>query len=148
MGKTSAELARKIVNLLLNDPGCSTHWTRTGGTDLDTIDSLAPLKCAGCKRLFTPAQPGRQYCSRACYDAYLASTRKQRVATASAPKRQRSKDALGAGNRFQGAPREYAVSRMGVASADDVCREIQERYGLKVSKSTVYRAWNRAIRDL
>ena len=63
MSKTSPELAQKIVDLLLNDPGVADSWS----IQRVSPEESRPLEeqvCVGCKEQFMPKAVGRQFCSQ------------------------------------------------------------------------------------
>lgn len=142
MSKTPPELAQKIVDLLLNDPGVADSWS-IQRVSAEEARPLKPQVCVGCEETFTPKAVGRRYCSRACYDAHLERKRKAKGKTKPKVKKERDKDTLGPGRRFVGPVADYCCSRQGLASVQEVQQEILEKFGLRVGITTIYRAWRR-----
>lgn len=142
MSKTPPELAQKIVDLLLNDPGVADSWS----IQRVSPEESRPLElqiCVGCQQEFMPKAVGRRYCSRSCYDAHLERRRRAKGANKPKPKRMREPGSLGPGRRFVGPVADYCCSRQGLASVQEVQKEIQEKFGLRVGITTIYRAWRR-----
>lgn len=142
MSKTSPELAQKIVDLLLNDPGVADSWS----IQRVSAEEARPLEeqvCVGCEQNFMPKAVGRQFCSRDCYNDYLERKRQAKGKTKSKPKRERAPGQLGPGRRFTGEVAEFCCSRQGLASVYEVQQEIHEKFGLRVGITTIYRAWRR-----
>jgi len=142
MSKTSPELAQKIVDLLLNDPGVADSWS-IQRVSAEESRPLEEQTCVGCKDKFMPKAVGRQFCSRDCYNDYLERKRRAKGKTKSKPKRERAPGQLGPGRRFTGEVAEYCCSRQGLASVYEVQQEIHEKFGMRVGITTIYRAWRR-----
>lgn len=142
MSKTSAELAQKIVNLLLNDPGVADSWSiqRVSSEEARPIEEQV---CVGCDAVFMPKAVGRQFCSRDCYNDYLDRKRQAKGKSKSRPKRERAPGQLGPGRRFTGEVADYCCSRQGLATVYEVQEEINEKFGMRVGITTIYRAWRR-----
>lgn len=142
MSKTSPELAQKIVDLLLNDPGVADSWS-IQRVSAEESRPLEEQTCVGCEETFMPKAVGRQFCSRDCYNDYLERKRQAKGKTKNKPKRERAPGQLGPGRRFTGEVAEYCCSRQGLASVYEVQQEIHEKFGMRVGITTIYRAWRR-----
>lgn len=142
MSKTSPELARKIVDLLLNDPGVADSWS-IQRVSSEEARPLEEQTCVGCDIEFLPKAVGRQFCSRDCYNDYLERKRQAKGKTKSKPKRERAPGQLGPGRRFTGEVADYCCSRQGLASVYEVQQEIHDKFGMRVGITTIYRAWRR-----
>lgn len=123
----SPELARRIVDLLLNDPGVAS------GCGFMSIapgrPKPAPIGekiCLGCRQPFKPSAYGRQYCSVGCFEDH----RRQQLAPRKKPD----------GRGFYTPPeiRDYILERPNVRMRVLV-DEIQERFGRTISDSTICR---------
>lgn len=142
MSKTSPELAQKIVDLLLNDPGVADSWS-IQRVSPEESRPLEEQTCVGCDAQFMPKAVGRQFCSRDCYNDYLERKRQAKGKIKTKPKRDRAPGQLGPGRRFTGEVAEYCCSRQGLASVYEVQQEIHEKFEMRVGITTIYRAWRR-----
>ena len=142
MSKTSPELAQRIVDLLLNDPGVADSWSIQRVSPEDSRP-LEEQTCVGCRETFMPKAVGRQFCSRDCYNDYLERKRQAKGRTKNKPKRERAPGQLGPGRRFTGEVADYCCSRQGLASVYEVQQEIHDLFGMRVGITTIYRAWRR-----
>lgn len=141
MSRCSPETARSIVDLLLNDHGTAGSWSVQRVTADEKATAIAEETCRGCDQQFRPKAVGRQFCSRACYNAYLERKRDGTLKP-KRPRQPRENGSLGPGRRFAGEPYEYTIARAGL-SAEQVQTELLAVFGLKVGITTIFRAWRR-----
>lgn len=137
----SPETARSIVDLLLQDPGCAGLSSVQRITEDEKSAAITEETCRGCDQVFMPKAVGRQFCSRACYNAYLERKRDGTLKP-KRPRPSRENGSLGPGRRFAGEPYEYTIARAGL-SAEEVQTELLAVFGLKVGLTTIFRSWRR-----